>query len=83
MAGIPTAYVATYGSGKPIIGILAEYDGLPGLSQVADLPEKKEREGIDTGHGCGHNLLGTGSIGAALKVRDYLEETGIEGTVKS
>ncbi len=41
VAGIPTAYVATYGSGKPIIGILAEYDGLPGLSQVADLPEKK------------------------------------------
>lgn len=79
---IPTAYVGTYGSGKPIIGILAEYDALSGLSQVADLPEKKERKGISTGHGCGHNLLGTGSIGAALKVRDYLKETGNSGTVK-
>lgn len=82
VANLPTAYVGTYGSGRPIIGILAEYDALSGLSQEADLAEKKPIEGVNNGHGCGHNLLGVGSIGAALKVRDYLKETGHSGTVK-
>ena len=82
VAGIPTAYVAIYGSGKPVIGILAEYDALSGLSQEADVFEKKPRLGTNCGHGCGHSLFGTASIGAALKVRDYLKENKISGTVK-
>lgn len=82
VANLPTAYVGTYGSGKPVIGILAEYDALSGLSQQADIAKKISREGTNNGHGCGHNLLGVGSIGAALKVRDYLKETGQSGTVK-
>lgn len=82
VANIPTAYIGTYGNGEPTIGILAEYDALSGLSQEADLPEQRPREGISSGHGCGHNLLGTASIGAALKIRDYLKETGKSGTVK-
>ena len=82
VAGIPTAYVATYGSGKPVIGILAEYDALSGMSQEADVFEKKPRQGTNCGHGCGHSLFGVASIGAALKVRDYLKENKISGTVK-
>lgn len=82
VANLPTAYVGTYGSGKPVIAILAEYDALSGLSQEADVAEKKPREGTNNGHGCGHNLLGVGAIGAALKVRDYLKEAGQSGTVK-
>ena len=58
VAEIPTAFVATYGSGKPVIGILAEYDALPGLAQNA-VPEKSGIAGKDAGHGCGHNLFGT------------------------
>ncbi len=82
VADLPTAYVGTYGSGKPFIGILAEYDALSGLSQEADIAVKKSREGTNNGHGCGHNLLGVGAIGAALKVRDYLKETQQSGTIK-
>ncbi|NOR52492.1 MAG: amidohydrolase, partial [Candidatus Aminicenantes bacterium] len=59
VAGMPTAFVASYGSGKPIIGILAEYDALPGLSQDST-PYKKERIEGGAGHGCGHNLFGAG-----------------------
>lgn len=82
VANLPTSYVATYGNGSPVIGILAEYDALSGLSQEADVFEKKKREGSPCGHGCGHNLLGTAAIGAALKVRDYLNENAKTGTVK-
>ena len=65
VAGIPTAFVATYGSGKPVIGILAEYDALPGLSQQATA-ERKPVEGKDAGHGCGHHLFGTASVAAEI-----------------
>ena len=74
--GLPdlaTAYVATLGSGHPVLGLLAEYDALSGLSQEADALEPKKRLGIDCGHGCGHNLLGTGVLGGALLLRDYLQ----------
>jgi aminobenzoyl-glutamate utilization protein B len=81
VAGIPTAFVATYGSGKPVIGILAEYDALPGLSQQAT-PARKPAEGRRAGHGCGHNLFGVGSSAAAIAVKDYLIKSGKAGTVK-
>ena len=78
---IETAYKATFGHGKPVIGILGEFDALDGMSQQADVAEKVAREGTTCGHGCGHHLLGTAGIGAAMMLRDYFKETGKEGTV--
>lgn len=80
VAGIPTAFVATYGEGKPIIGVLAEYDALPGLSQAA-VPYRQPVVEEGYGHGCGHNLLGTGSLAAALAISKWLAQ-GHPGTVK-
>ena len=73
-AGIETAFVASYGSGGPVIGILAEYDSLPGLSQKAGEAVHCPIEGQDYGHGCGHSALGAGAVGAALMVKEYLKE---------
>lgn len=80
VCGIDTAFKATYGSGKPVIGILAEYDALSGLSQEANSTVRKELVRGGSGHGCGHNLLGAGAMAAAFAVKSYLEE-GHEGTV--
>ena len=75
LADLPTAFSAEYGDEDGVtIGILGEFDALSGLSQVEDLAERKEKIEGACGHGCGHHLLGTGSIGAALKVKDYIEE---------
>ena len=82
LKGIPTAFCASYGQGRPIIGILAEYDALSGLSQEADLTEKKAICDGGPGHGCGHNLLGAGAFAAALAVKQYIELSGCEGTVR-
>jgi len=82
IAEIPTAFIFSYGEGKPEIGILAEYDALTGLSQKADTAQKEPREGMKTGHGCGHNTLGAGAFAAAAAVKKYLEETGRKGTIK-
>ena len=81
VAGIPTAFVASYGSGKPVIGILAEYDALPGLSQEAT-PEKKPVAGKDAGHACGHHLFGTASVAAGIGIKRLIEENKLKGTVK-
>ena len=81
IADIPTAFVATYGSGKPIIGILAEMDALPGLSQKPT-PDRNALEENGYGHGCGHNLFGTGSVAAAVAVKQWMESNKIKGTVK-
>jgi len=81
VAGIPTAFVASYGSGGPIIGILAEFDALPGINQDA-LPTRSPIEGKAAGHACGHNLFGAGSVGAAIAVRHWLEKTGQPGTIR-
>ena len=78
---IPTAFSASYGSGRPIIGVLAEYDALSGLSQKAGSVEREERIPGGCGHGCGHNLLGAGAFAAALWVKAYLEATKLPGTV--
>ncbi len=81
VSGIDTAFAASYGHGKPVIGILAEYDALSGLSQVAGATKEEPFVPGGNGHGCGHNLLGAGALAAALGVKAYLEETGSEGTV--
>ncbi len=81
VAGMPTAFVATYGSGQPVIGILAEYDALPGLSQDAS-PERTARAGVMAGHGCGHSVFGTGSTGAAIAIKQALASGAIKGSVK-
>jgi len=81
VAGIPTAFVATYGSGKPVIGILAEYDALPGLSQEAT-PEKKPIAGKDAGHACGHHLFGTASVAAGIEIKKLIEQKKLNGTIK-
>ena len=81
VAGIDTAFKAIYGSGHPVIGILAEYDALTGLSQEGGATERKEVVPNGCGHGCGHNMLGAGSMAAAFAVKKYLEETKTPGTV--
>jgi aminobenzoyl-glutamate utilization protein B len=81
VAEIPTAFVATYGSGRPVIAILAEYDALPGLAQEA-VPEKKEIAGKNAGHGCGHHLFGTASVAAGIEIKKLIEEKKFTGTIK-
>ena len=76
ICGIETAFKASYGSGRPVIGILGEYDALTGLSQVAEGTERKELVEGGCGHGCGHNMLGAGSMAAAFAVKKYLEDKG-------
>ena len=79
---IETAFVGTYGSGKPVIGILAEYDALPNLSQKAGEAKRCPIEGKKYGHACGHSALAAGTVGAAIVAKEYLKETGKTGTVK-
>lgn len=81
VGGLETAFTAAFGSGDPKIGILGEYDALSGLSQQADIAERRERENTACGHGCGHNLLGTAATAAALWIKDYLQASGKPGTV--
>ncbi|HZG23777.1 MAG TPA: amidohydrolase, partial [Chitinophagaceae bacterium] len=81
VAEIPTAFVASFGSGKPVIGILAEFDALPGLSQDS-VPVKKERAGVDAGHGCGHHLFGAASIAAGIELKKLMEANRLGGTIK-
>jgi aminobenzoyl-glutamate utilization protein B len=82
VADIPTAFVATWGSGKPIIGIVGEYDALPGLSQEAQTAARHAIEDNAPGHGCGHNLLGTGALAAAVAVKDWLSSSRHAGTIR-
>lgn len=81
ICGIETAFSASYGSGRPVIGLLAEYDALSGLSQKSGSLVREELVSGGTGHGCGHNLLGAGALAAALGVKAYLESAGCPGTV--
>lgn len=81
VAGMPTAFVATYGEGSPVIGILAEFDALPGLSQDT-VPYRKPLVENGNGHGCGHNLFGPGSVSGAVAVSKWLAATGHSGTIK-
>jgi aminobenzoyl-glutamate utilization protein B len=81
VAQIPTAFVATYGSGSPVIAILAEYDALPGLAQTAT-PEKNAIAGKNAGHGCGHNLFGTASVSAGIAIKELIAAKKLTGTIK-
>ncbi|MEL6917110.1 MAG: amidohydrolase [Bacteroidota bacterium] len=81
VAGMPTAFVATYGSGKPVISVLGEFDALPGISQKA-IPTKEALKEGGAGHGCGHNLFGAGSLGAAIAVKELIEQGKLKGTIK-
>jgi len=80
VADIPTAFMAKYGSGKPVIGILGEFDANAGISQKR-IPKKEARIEGGAGHGCGHNLFGTASLGAAIAIKEQIEKGTIQGTV--
>jgi aminobenzoyl-glutamate utilization protein B len=82
VADIPTAFVATFGSGTPIIGIVGEFDALPGLSQEAQTAQRHAIEENAPGHGCGHNLLGTGALAAAVAVKEWMVASGQKGTLR-
>jgi aminobenzoyl-glutamate utilization protein B len=81
VADMPTAFVATYGKGSPVISVLGEFDALPGISQEAKPTKSPLVEG-GAGHGCGHNLFGAGSLGAAIAIKELIESGKISGTVK-
>jgi aminobenzoyl-glutamate utilization protein B len=81
IAGMPTAFVASFGSGKPVIGIMAEYDALPGLSQKMT-PQREPLVPDAPGHGCGHSGLGTGAVGAAMAVKTAMEKHKLPGTIR-
>jgi aminobenzoyl-glutamate utilization protein B len=81
VADEPTAFVATYGQGEPVIGILGEFDALPGLSQAAT-PDRSPMVADAPGHGCGHNLLGSGAALAAVALKEYMERNHVAGTLR-
>ncbi|TFG10172.1 amidohydrolase [Candidatus Thorarchaeota archaeon] len=81
VAGMPTAFVASYGEGGPSVGLMGEYDALPSLSQKRVSHEEPIEEGMP-GHGCGHNIHGTTAMAAAIAVREAIEKEGIKGTVR-
>ncbi len=81
VAEMPTAFVASYGEGRPIIGILGEYDALPGISQKAASSKEALLAGAP-GHGCGHNLLGTASMGAAVAIKEMIAAGKLKGTIR-
>lgn len=82
VAGIETAFVATFGEGSPTIGFLGEFDALSGLSQEANIAKASPLVQGGIGHGCGHNLLGTGALAAAYAIKAYMQDNGVKGTVK-
>jgi aminobenzoyl-glutamate utilization protein B len=81
VAGMPTAFVATWGSGKPVIGLMGEFDALPGLSQD-NVPEQKPRTAGAPGHGCGHNLFGVASMAATIAVKQQMDARKLPGTIR-
>ncbi|MBO6556934.1 MAG: amidohydrolase [Pseudomonadales bacterium] len=81
VAEIPTAFVASYGEGKPIIGILAEFDALPGISQAA-IPTRQVLADKQAGHACGHHLFGAGSTAAAVAIRHWMQRNQVPGTIR-
>ncbi|MCG6534893.1 MAG: hypothetical protein L7F78_09420 [Syntrophales bacterium LBB04] len=82
VAGMPTAFVATWGSGKPVIGFLCEFDALPGLSQTAEKAVKEAIVAGGSGHGCGHNIYASVATTAAIAAKVAMEKHGIKGTIK-
>jgi aminobenzoyl-glutamate utilization protein B len=82
VAGMPTCFIASWGSGKPVIGILGEFDALPMLSQKALTPKQEPLVKVGPGHGCGHNMMGTAGIAAAIAVKRSMEQHNLTGTIK-
>jgi aminobenzoyl-glutamate utilization protein B len=82
VAGMPTAFVASAGSGAPVIGILAEYDALPGLSQAPGQPTRQPEKAGAAGHGCGHNLLGSAAVAAGIAAHRELAARKLPGTIR-
>ncbi len=82
LAGMKDAFIAEYGQSSPVIGILAEYDALGNMSQNSDVAEPSPIKAGESGHGCGHHLLGAGAIAGAVGIKDYMEETGLSGTIR-
>jgi len=82
IGGIDTAWIATWGKGGPVLGILVEFDALPDLGNEAVPTKTPRKDGVTNGHGCGHNLIGAGAIGAAIALRNHMEKEGIPGTIK-
>ncbi len=82
VAGMPTAFVATYGKGSPVVGILAEYDALPGVGNEAVSERKARADGVTSGHGCGHNIFGAASVGGAIALKQLMEKENLKGTLK-
>ena len=81
VAGIPTAFIATVGSGKPVIAILGEYDALPGLAQD-NVPDRKPRPGVAAGHACGHHLFGVASASASIALAEMIQSGALRGTLR-
>ena len=81
VAGMPTAFVASWGKGEPVIGILAEFDALPGITQDVS-PVRKPLSAKLSGHACGHHLFGTASVSAAIALKDWLQKSGKPGTIR-
>ncbi len=81
VAEIPTAFIATFGQGSPVIGILGEYDALPGITQT-DSPSREKRTDVNAGHACGHHLFGTGSAAAVIAIKNWMTANGVKGTIK-
>lgn len=82
VAGMPTAFVASYGSGAPVIGILAEYDALPGVGNAPEPRRTPRDDAVTSGHGCGHNLFGAGSVGGAMALKAAMDAHGLAGTIR-
>lgn len=81
VAGMPTAFVASFGAGRPVIAVLGEYDALPGISQKASAVKEPLQDGA-AGHGCGHNLFGAASLGAAIAIKEQIEAGKLKGTIR-
>jgi aminobenzoyl-glutamate utilization protein B len=82
IGGLDTSWIATWGSGSPVLGILVEFDALPNLGQEPVPTQTPRKDGNTNGHGCGHNLIGSGAVGAAISLKAYMEAEGIPGTLK-
>jgi aminobenzoyl-glutamate utilization protein B len=82
VAGMPTAFVATFERGGPVIGVLAEFDALPGIGNVAEPHQHERADGVTNGHGCGHNVFGAASVGGAIALKRLIEQKGLKGTIK-
>jgi len=82
VAGMPTAFVARWGEGRPIVGVLAEYDALPGVGNEARPERAPRQDGVSSGHGCGHNLFGAASVVGAIAIKETMASEGIPGTIR-